>query len=493
MRPLSFNLSRYVTKVFSSPRSKGVRRSARRAGQFRRSRFERLEDRTVLSATLGSALSIGGAASDGVFDIAADSAGNSYVTGYFAGTVDFDLNQAHLGDADILTARGENDAFVAKYAPDDSLVWVQRMGGDYVAPQAITDVGRDIAVDVSGDVYVMGEFFGSADFGGTTLVSDGIRNSFIAKFDATGSFTWTKPLALQHGRSIGVGVDAQGNAYAMTLRDTTGYDFLKFGASGNSVWTKSIVTNGSLDGDLAISATGNVFAVGAFEGTVDFDPSSKVKSISVGARDASFVLKLDTNGKFQWVSPFSGAGQVYAYSVALDGSGNVVVGGSYSGTIDFNPGRATTTLDPIGGGYVTKLNSSGSLVWARALTNAGSGASVSAYGLAVDVAGNVYVTGTFRGAIDLDAGAGLKVRTSAGDGDIFLVKLSSAGDYAWGETFGGSGLDIGWSVTVDDVGYVHLAGYFTDLVDFDPDPVGTYNLGAAGARRDGFRVRLRQA
>jgi hypothetical protein len=80
-----------------------------------------------------------------------------------------------------------------------------------------------------------------------------------------------------------------------------------------------------------------------------------------------------------------------------------------------------------------------------------------------------------------------------GESDIFLVKLTAAGNYAWGETFGGVTRDVGWSVGVDAAGCVHLAGFFTDIVDFDPDPLAEYFLGAPAARRNGFLLRLRQA
>ena len=64
------------------------------------------------------------------WDIAADASGNSYISGGFAGTVDFDPLATHADNSDVLTARGISDAFIAKYAPDDSLLWALRMGGD---------------------------------------------------------------------------------------------------------------------------------------------------------------------------------------------------------------------------------------------------------------------------------------------------------------------------------------------------------------------------
>lgn len=433
-------------------------------------------------------MSIGGESYERVSDIATDGEGNSYVTGLFSGTVDFDVSRIHLGDADILSSRGGHDAFVAKYAPDNSLIWAQRMGGDDPSVNAIRDVGRDISVDAGGNVYVLGEFSLAADFGGTTLFSESTVDPFLAKFDASGAFVWAKSFA-GHGRGLGgSGVDAQGNVYAMTVRGTTGYDILKLNANGASVWTKSFVTNNSWSADLAVSPSGNVFATGEFSGTVDFDPSSKVKRISAGG-NAVFALKLDINGKFDWVTHFAGSGYAFASKVAVDASGNVLVGGSYGGVVDFDPGRARTTLDPVGGGYVAKLSSRGSLVWARALTDAGSGGSISLYGLATDAAGNVYLSGAFYGAIDLDPSSADRTRTTAGDSDIFVVKLTAAGNFTWGETFGGTGGDIGWGVAVDDAGYVHLAGNFNGFVDFDPDQLESHYLDAAF---DGFRLRLRQ-
>jgi len=483
---------RSVKQWFNAFSANTARKRSTAVRPRRMRRFESLEERTVFSANFASALSIGGTGQDGVYDTATDAAGYSYVTGEFSGTVDFDLSQTHVGDSDILTARGSRDAFVAKYAPDDSLVWVQRMGGDAVQAN-YSDIGRSIALDSLGNVYVAGEFYQSADFGATTLTAAAGADGFVAKLTASGSFAWVKQVA-NAGFSRGVGIDAQGNVYAMMLRETQkGFDLTKFTASGATTWTKSIATNSSYSGDLAVSASGNAYLVSWFTGTVDFDPGPKAKYVSVGSRNAAFVLKLDTNGKFGWVTPFSGTGTATASAVTLDGSGNVIVGGSYSGTVDFNPARATTTLATVGGGFVAKLNSSGGLVWAKALANAGSESGPAVFGLDTDNAGNVYATGVFYGAMDLDPSADVITRYSTGSSDIFVVKLTGAGNYAWSETLGGTGLDTAWAVAVDNSGFVHLAGYFYGEVDFDPDPLGEHLLDAPGNGRNGFRIRLGQA
>jgi hypothetical protein len=76
--------------------------------------------------------------------------------------------------------------------------------------------------------------------------------------------------------------------------------------------------------------------------------------------------------------------------------------------------------------------------------------------------------------------------------DIFVVKLTASGNYVWGETFGGIGTDVAFGVAVDSAGYVHVAGYFIDEVDFDSSPIDSYMLGTSGGSRNGFRLRLRQ-
>lgn len=257
-----------------------------------------------------------------------------------------------------------------------------------------------------------------------------------------------------------------------------------------------------------MTGSGNVYLAGSFNGIVDFDPGPKTKYVSAGQiankiSEAGFVLKLDTNGKFGWVSPFVGQvvgankGYAYANSVALDTSGNIVVGGSYRDTVDFNPGSGTTTLPALGGAFITKLNSSGGLVWARALVRSESSGTVTVGGLNVDSAGAIYATGGYRGTVDFDPGAGTVTQTSveAGPsaGDIYVVKLSAAGSLSWVETFGGEGIgDFGSGIAVDPIGVIHVAGQFEGSVDFDPDPLATFSL-IPGSYRKGFRLRLRQA
>lgn len=434
--------------------------------------MEQLETRDLFAVALESAFSLGADSAVNVFDIAVDNAGNQYMTGSFSGTVDFDSSAIHAGDVDTLLARGEGDVFVVKYAPDDSLAWVRRMGGDFINPGAYTDTGRSISVTPGGSVFVTGDFYGSADFGASTLVSSGTHSGFLTKISAGGGVEWSKSFGETKNATERVSTDNVGNAYVLTVaKDLKAYNLMKFGSSGQTVWTNKIVTANAPRGDIAVSGAGDVYAVGSFWGTTDFDPSSKVKNVSASStQQSSFVLKLDANGKFAWVAPFQGNGGVYAVAVTLDSNENVIVGGNYSGSIDFNPSSAVSKL--IGeGNFVTKLNRSGQFNWATRIDDG-------IWSLDTDLAGNVYSTGS--------------IATVSGDTDIAVSKLSSSGSLVWSESFGGSGNDIGWGIAVDSANNIYVAGGFVDVADFDPDPNNSYNLGTAGGSRKGFRLKLRQ-
>ena len=72
------------------------------------------------------------------------------------------------------------------------------------------------------------------------------------------------------------------------------------------------------------------------------------------------------------------------------------------------------------------------------------------------------------------------------------MKLDAAGNLGWAETFGGAGGDSGSGIAVDSTGAVSLAGSYQQTVDFDPNPLATYNLTTAGTFRNAFRLRLLQ-
>ncbi len=161
-----------------------------------------------------------------------------------------------------------------------------------------------------------------------------------------------------------------------------------------------------------------------------------------------FVAKLGSSGTVLWNTFLGGSGaNDFARDVALDASGNIYVAGQASATWG-SPIRA------FGGGlkdgFAAKLDSSGGLLWNTFLGGSGDDESLA---IAIDASDNVYVSG------NSNATWGTPVRAYTGDVDAIAVKLTSAGALTWNTFLGGSGPDGGHSIAVDGSGNVYLAGY----------------------------------
>ena len=228
---------------------------------------------------------------------------------------------------------------------------------------------------------------------------------------------------------------------------------------------------------VAVDSSGNIYTTGIFSGTVDFDPGAGTANLtSAGSWDV-FLSKLNSAGELVWVKKFGSTAADQGRAIAVDTLGNVYTTGSFSGTVDFDPGAGTSNLfsgqDAV---FVLKLNSAGEFVWAKQLNESWTSVAYG-YSIAVDSLGNVYTTGNFRGTVDFDPGAGASNLTSAGSTgnvDAFVSKLDSTGAFVWVKQFTGTGNkdEFGYSIAVDSSGNVYTTGYFSGTTDFDPDPAG---------------------
>lgn len=190
------------------------------------------------------------------------------------------------------------------------------------------------------------------------------------------------------------------------------------------------------------------------------------------------VASKTTDQEFVWARSMGGSvADDHGYSVFVDESGYVYTTGDFEGTADFDPGPEVYNLTSAGGSdiFVSKLDASGTFVWARRMGGYGgdSGSSVT-----VDHAGNVYTTGFFHGTADFDPDPDRvhNLNSPLGNEEVFISKLDSRGDFMWARQLGGSTDAVGTSLIVDPRGNVYTTGVFRGTADFDPDPDLIYNL-----------------
>ena len=450
----------------------------RRGTQRRRSRsrtlgMESLEPRVVLSADFVSGFAMGADQSGpGIRDNAVDSAGNTYITGTFSGTIDFDQATVRPDGSDLMTSSGTIDGFVAKYAADNSLLWARKMGGaaiwDY-GPEH--DQATDLEVDGNGNVYVAGNYLGTATFGQFTvspMSSNSVyQDTFVAKLNADGNFQWVRTAGNSGHDDVGdVTVDAGGNV-VLAIYSGFSMDVKKYNSGGTLQWTKGISTGyanpwGVVASSIDVDGSGNIIVSGQFAGTVDFNADSKRAFNVTGAPAPSgtsgsarcvnaYVLKLSSAGTFSWVAPFiaktteNSASFVNAPNVDVSSTGEVFVSGPYRGAVDINP---SSTVDQrlnssfVRSAFVAKLNSTGSLNWARSV---GSDGSVYAYDMQSDASG-VYLVGIFSGT--LDTGNPAMPLATAGDYDGFVIHMSNSGATDWTYAVSGSGSEYITSIAI---------------------------------------------
>lgn len=325
--------------------------------------------------------------------LGASSSGDMVVAGSFAGTL--------ILGGKTLTSAGSNDAYVAKIDTLGAPIWRKRFGD---ANHQYVDA---IAVDKSGNVALQGGFAGTIDFGGGALMSVGGFDTFVCKLDTSGNQLWSKRFN-----------DSMGQAFG----------FLAFAGSGELVFG------------------------GTFYGTIGMGGAPLV---SAGDQDL-FMSKYDTSGNHLWSRRFGSAAFDDMKAMTVDSLGNMIIAGSFAGTIDLGGGAMTATsgLDA----YVAKFDASGAYLWARSFGGQGTQV-VSA--MAADSAGNLVLTGGFEGTIDFGGGA----RTSAGGTDIYLAKLDATGKHVWSRRIGGVQDERGRGMAIFDTKDVLIAGTFVGAFD----------------------------
>jgi len=424
-----------------------------------------LTEPLIIDPTLVYSTYLGGSGNDSGYGIAVDDAGNAYVTGETCSD-DFPT-QAPLQ----LAFGGGWDAFVTKIDPSGSIhVYSTYLGGSG------NDSGYGIAVDSAGNAYVTGETK-SDDFPTQAPLQPafgGYQDVFVTKIDASGALAYSTYLGgSSYDGGYGIAVDSVGNAYVTgiagsgnfptqaPLQPVFGGQFdvfvTKIDSSGALAYSTYLGGRGFESGwGIAVDSAGSAYVTGD-TGYLDDDfPLQAPLQPAFGGYYDAFVTKINASGSALVYSTYlGGSGEDWGYGIAVDSVGNAYVTGETCSD-DF---PTQVPLQPASSGsgiFVTKINASGSaLVYSTYL---GGSSSDGGCGIAVDDAGNAYVTGE-TWSDDFPTQAPIQPAFGGGDYDSFVAKIDASGSALVYSTYlGGSGRDQGRGIAVDDAGNAYVTG-----------------------------------
>lgn len=386
----------------------------------------------------------------------------------FQNTIDFDPGP---GTATLGTPPGI-DCAVVKYHPDGTVAWARHISGPSTGPSSTVVVTpHGITTDADGNAIVIGYFgiAGSAtqctvDFdpgpGVANLTNTGGWDPFLWKMDKDGNFVWAR-------------------TFGSTTPGT---------ATDERAW------------DVATDASGNVFVSGFIQGTYDLDAGAGVASFTSAGEKDTFLVKYDSGGSYLWGLTIPDTGDLSTSlkenSVCADILGHVFLAGHFNGTADFDPGAGTANLTSAGNAdiFIARYDASTGGYQAAARIGGAFNDTAPPGTLRCDGT-NLFMTGRFRGTVDLDPGAGANSVTNGGTTDnIWVASFDNDPGYRWGFRIASdNGLDGGHRVDFDPTtNALYVAGWFSGITDFDGG-AGTYNLtstnNAAGAASDTFIAR----
>ncbi|HKW15274.1 MAG TPA: SBBP repeat-containing protein, partial [Candidatus Krumholzibacteria bacterium] len=398
--------------------------------------------------------------------VATDAAGNIYVTGSFFNSIDF-------GGGPLFAVGGGN-IFVAKFNSAGTYQWARRFG--HVSPtNGVLADGEAIALDTAGNIYLYGVFDGDIDIDGFILGTTGPRDIFLTKLDPTGEAIWYQHFLSPDYKTCGeMAVDGSGNVFVTgdfssfiqiwgTTYPSQGNNDIfvaRFDTNGLNPWVHTFGDASDQRGiGLATDPSGNVFVAGWINGSVDFGGGLRT---SAGLSDV-FLAKFNGSGTHLWSARYGDAGSQYATALATDASGNVYMTGANANGVDFGGGLLTSA-----GSYdvfLAKFNPGGvhqwSAEWGDASTQSGGR-------IAVGPLGDVFLGGSFTGAINFGGG----LLTSAGLDDAYLVQFNASGVHQWSARFGDANKYQGISsVAARPTNGCVVTGLFLNTIDFGGGPL----------------------
>ena len=389
---------------------------------------------------------------DVVCDMITDKDGFTYLVGNFTASTKF--------SEDIKQLTGDDNTFIAKFNAKGENVWLRQINSTEYCHIA------SISIDLSGSIYVCGNFKGEIDTGEQTLISSKSKNAFIIKMDNEGDLVWSKQINGNFSNNkLFLKNDSEDNlifagSFTGTLIiDSTTYqskyftDIFIAKFNNKSEFVTSKVFEGSandLINDIAINKKNEIFLTGSFENELII---SDIVLESQGRKDA-FLIKLDTNFQVVFSKQIAGIYDDYGQNISIDSEDNILLAGSFSDKIQLSE-KDTIVSNGLLDVFLIKYDKNCKIIWAE---NFGGFANDYLSSMAINNSDNIYLTGTYRGEINKKEN---QISSSNFSTDIFLTKYNANGDFRFIKSIGDTNTDFGRKLIIDTANYIYLTGNFT--------------------------------
>ena len=355
--------------------------------------------------------------------------------------------------------------------PKGDIAWVKTYG--------TTRDANGVAVDGKGNAYVVGAYVAvskAVPVGNLNLPITTSPDAYAIKLDPNGNPLWAKTFGgASQDAFIDVAVDTSGDLYVIgftnspsitfkgTIASATPASLWGFltklsGVDGSPQWEVPIVANQALTTIVTAVGATKVYVGTTFGGTLDAGAGGLLPT--KGSVDFA-IMEIDmTSHTVGWVKQIGGAGPEAIHDLTVGPKGDIYFAAQFGGAIT-STGLGAKAPAQVGTGYnalLAKLAPDGTAVWATAYGDAVNQKETAGYGVAVDRTGTrVALSGNFNGGVDFGMGA----LGSAGQQDGFLVSVDDNGPKTkWQKTFGGSATDFGTRVAFDPWGNVIATGYY---------------------------------
>lgn len=365
-------------------------------------------------------------------------------------------------------------SFFAHCSNAQSFDWAYAAGG------IGNDVGTAIATDADGNLYITGNVSGGGYFG-SNYVSGTVYEVFLAKYDANGNALWAKSYGgLKNEKAFSLVLSSNAIYLCGYFEDTATFGnttliskgqtdvfVMKTDLNGNEIWTKQAGgTNEDIAYGITVDDAENVYVCGTYKNQMFIDTAMLS---TTNPYTESFIFSLDKNSTLRWAKTSKGNNNNSAFGIAWNKNNAISVCGFLGNKFAFDSiqiSSQTSSYDA----YISSFDIYGNIKWLKQI---GSAAEDQAMAVTCDHTGNSYITGYTGGAIKL----GNDTLNYSGWNDIFVTKFDVNGNLLWARQGGGSKLDLGTSITLDNLNNVYVAGMFEKTASFSGKTINDVDRG----------------